>query len=98
MIKFSKNDIKKFFRHNAKLLSVLVAAVVVLAAYPTQFVKAVKIDDGAGFSILAGKTLFLIIFTAVALLLVLFLLLSRRICTGRAKDRLLRRLHSCLRS
>ncbi len=50
MIKFSKNDIKKFFRHNAKLLSVLVAAVVVLAAYPTQFVKAVKIDDGAGFS------------------------------------------------
>ena len=27
-----------------------------------------------------------------------FLLLSRRICTGRAKDRLLRRLHSCRRS
>ncbi len=36
-------------------------------------------NDGAGFSILAGKTLFLIIFTAVALLLVLFLLLSRRL-------------------
>ena len=50
MIKFSKKDVKKFFRHNAKLLSVLVAAVVVLAAYPTQFVKAVKIDDGAGFN------------------------------------------------
>ena len=36
-------------------------------------------NDGAGFSILAGKTLFLIIFTAVALLLVLFLLISRRL-------------------
>ncbi len=50
MINFSKKDIKKIIRHNIKTISVVVAAVVVLAAYPTQFVKAVKIDDSKGFN------------------------------------------------
>ncbi len=35
-------------------------------------------NNGAGFSILAGNTLFLIIFTAVAMVLVAYLLFSRR--------------------
>ena len=36
-------------------------------------------NDGAGFSILSGKTMFLIIFTSIALILVLLLLLSRKL-------------------
>ncbi len=36
-------------------------------------------NNGAGFSILSGQTMFLIVFTGIALLVVLLLLISRKI-------------------
>ncbi len=49
MINFlTKKNVKTLIRHHLKLVSVFAAALVVIAAYPKQFVKAVEIHDGFG--------------------------------------------------